>query len=558
MKRFILVLAVLTDFSVFAQSETIGDVIGKLQGALTAVETASATFEPSVKIVEGATINYTVKQTDRKGATTIESSNVNLADVDPYALRQETVRDIIFVVLTAKNKQKLFSGEKNGKPEAYDNELKIYAKDIDQARVIKDLIAKGIPMAEKLMEGRLKLTSYEDMQHWLKVHIIPVNDGSKSITQTLSNEPYPGSFRLVQVESDGKSSHQSEYVFNAGDINAPLLTLKVTGSRVGVELTMLDRLKSISVTRDGQPKPYEDNLVIFAESVDAARDIRTVLGWMSPLAQAIIKREMPTTTSAADALAKMGELVAEVKSGPNILTQTVTGKCLTTVTLVQPSSSSSTTTVSTFSWMDINSNLIRLKTTGDKMELELPTLEKKKLVYVSKNGKVVGYQTDLSIYVPHAEAGRRVKYLAEKLIDDCKAGFKPSFPSDPKATLAWMISNVSEVKVEETSVQQALEKVGTDEDKLKFTRTEIKASSTTEEVFEFNLSDINPSSISTDVDGKYLTVKFETNFRNKIIKAYKAGKIQPYVYQLEWVVPDVDVARNMVAALRASIEKMKK
>lgn len=557
-KRFLVILATLTDIAVFAQSETIGDVVGKLQSTLTAVETASATFEPSIKLVEGATLNYSVKQTDRKGATAVVSSDVNLADVDPYALRQETAKDIIYVVLTAKNKQKLFSGMKNGKPEPYDNELKIYAKDIDQARAIKDLIARGIPIAEKLMEGRLKLKSYDDMQHWLKEHVVSVNDGSKSITQSLSNEPYPGSFRLVQVESDGKSSHQSEFIFNAGDINAPLLSLKVTGSRVGVELTMLDGLKSISVTRDGQPKPYEDNLVIYAPSVDEARDIRTTLGWMSPLAQALIRREMPVTNTTTDALTKMGEWIAAIKSGSDILTQTLTGNCLTTISLVQPSSTASTTTVSTFNWMDINSNLVRLKTKGDKMELELPTLEKKKLVYVSKNGKVVGYQTDLSLLVPHAEAGRRVKYLAEKLIDACKAGFNPSFASDSKSALAWMMGRVSEVKVEDTSVQQALQKVGEDEDKLKFTRTEIKASAATEEIFEFNLSDINPSSISTDVDGKYLTVKFETNFRNKIIKAYKAGKIQPYVYQLEIAMPDVDAARNMVAALSLMVEKHKK
>ncbi len=554
----LIVLGFLIAPNAWSQGESIGDLIRKLQSTLTNVEAANAVYEPQVKLIEGATITYTYTQTDKKGEKTTVSSDLNLADVDPYAVRQETSRDIIYVVLTAENKQKLFSSTKNGKPEAYDHELKILSKDVDQARAIADIIKKAIPLAKKQLEGRLKLSGYEAMKKWLIEHVVNVNDGAKSINQTLTAETYPGSFKLVLVESDGKSSHQTEYVFNVGDINATLLGLKVSGTRVGVDISMADRLKSVSVMRDGQPKPFEDNLIINATSVDAARDLRTTLGLMVPQAQAKIKESLPTTNSADDALSKIATLLGEVRAGDNTFKQTLSGKCLTTVTMVQSSSGSSTTTTSTFNWMDINPALVRLEASGEKMTLELPMLEKKKLVNFSKNGKATGYQAETSLMVPQVESGRRIQHLTAKLIELCKTSYKNPFPADLKGVVTWMCGAVGEVQVEDVTVKQILERAGDDQNKMKFSRTTIKASSATEEIFEFNLGDISLASITSDVNGKMLTVKFETNFKNKIIKAYKGGTIQPYASGLEITVADADAARSLVGALRFAAENLSK
>jgi hypothetical protein len=78
-----------------------------------------------------------------------------------------------------------------------------------------------------------------------------------------------------------------------------------------------------------------------------------------------------------------------------------------------------------------------------------------------------------------------------------------------------------------------------------------------EEIFEFNLSDIDPRSVDFEAKGKWLTVKFDTNFKNKIIKAYKAGKIQPYANSMEIAMKDVETARGFIAALKKCEESLK-
>ena len=44
----------------------------------------------------------------------------------------------------------------------------------------------------------------------------------------------------------------------------------------------------------------------------------------------------------------------------------------------------------------------------------------------------------------------------------------------------------------------------------------------------------------------WLFVKMETNFKSKIIKAYKDGKIQPYAYSISIPMKDIETARDLL------------
>lgn len=545
-------------FVASGQSESIGDLIAKMQETFTKVETATFTYEHEIKLLEYSTAQYFYKQTDKKGVTSSYQNEFNLADIDPYAVREETQKDIIYVILTAKNKQKLFKTVKNGKTEPYDNEVKIHAKHVDHARVILDLVKKAIPIGEKITTTKLKLDGYDNMAAWLVDHVIKVSDGVKTVEQTLQNQPFPGSFKLLQIESDGKTSEQKEYLFNVSDINLNTIVFKVSGNSFGLEFSMLDRLKSVVLMKDGVRKPFVDEVLIYTNGVDEARDIRTLLTMMSPLAQAKVKADLPDAKTADDALEKLAGFVKDVAIGPTTYSQSITPKCITTYLLTEQSATKTEKDSYTFNWMDVNPNLAKLEVSGDKMTMSLPMVDKKKLANHFVDDKVAAFEAEVSIYVENIEVGRRVRALADRAINYCKAGYKPPFPPNTAGVVAWLKENVGEVNVETTTVKQVFESVEEGNiNKIKCTIIEIKTSASTEEVFEFNLSDINPNSVDYQVSGKWLRVKFETNFKNKIIKAYKAGKIQPYVYSLELAVKDTEAARGMILALKKCAEDLK-
>ncbi len=558
MKRVVFSFFFLLAGGCAATGQNLAELAAKLQATLSKVETASATFEQEVKLVAYSTLNYSFKETDKKGVTTSCSTDFNLADIDPYAVREETQKDIIYVVLAAKNKQKVFRTVKNGKTEPYDNELRIHARNIDHAREVSELIKNAIPGAERITAGKLKLEGYDNMRKWLEEHVGKVGDGSKTYDQNVKEQEHPASFKLVQIVSDGKTSQQDEYLFNLADINPNSLFFKVSGSTFGLEFGMMDRLKSIGARRNGQPRPFDDKVLIYTNGVDDARDIRTVLTLMIPLAQAKVKASMPSATNTNETLRKLSELVKDVRIGDVTYSQTLTDDCLATLSLTQQSASSAVKNTYIFNWMDVNPNLAQLSVTGEKMTMEMLIMEKHRLVNHSKDDKPVGYESDVSFYVADMEMGRRVRFLVEKAIGYCKTAYREKFPSDTPGMAKWLMSTIGEVSIEQNTIKQVLEPAEEGNvDKIKFTRIEIKGTSSTNEVFEFNLSDINPGSVDFEVSGKFLTVRFETNYKNKIVKAYKSGKIAPYVYQLEFAMTDTESARGTIAALKKCAENLK-
>src|SRR5690349_20621267 len=217
------------------QTDDFNGTIQKLQGTLVQVSSSSKKYDQEIKPGQFGSVRYTVDETDQKGTKTSYAYEFNLADIDPYAVKQETQKDVILVSLTVRNKQKLIKAYKNGESQSYDEQLKIRAKDIDNARTIVELLKKSIPSAEKLLAGKLKLKSYDEMVSWLVANTKNVELGSsKSIKQTLAKGDYVGSLKLTEIETDAKGASEEQFVFNLADINLNTVNFKITGNKFAI------------------------------------------------------------------------------------------------------------------------------------------------------------------------------------------------------------------------------------------------------------------------------------------------------------------------------------
>ena len=95
MKKFTCI-AILTGLAYAGSAQDLPDLVGKLQATLSKVETAAAMYDQEMKLLEYSTVNYSYKETDKKKGTSASfSCDFNLADIDPYAVREETQKDII-------------------------------------------------------------------------------------------------------------------------------------------------------------------------------------------------------------------------------------------------------------------------------------------------------------------------------------------------------------------------------------------------------------------------------------------------------------------------------
>jgi len=556
MKHFVFYALFVSSSALLAQ-EDLNGLINKLQSSFSKVETASKTYEQEIKLLEYSSVRYAYNEVDQKGGKISYASEFNFADIDPYTVRQETQKDIILVVLTVKNKQKLVKNYKNNEVQAYDNEVQLHVKDVDRAREVIDIIKKAIPIGEKITAGKLKLKGYDEMISWLIQNVKTVNLGSKSIKQTIVKDAYVSSLKLTQISSDGKASHQEDFVFNLSDINLNTINFKISGNTIELEVETMQNQKTINLTRDGINKPFASDFSFFANNVDEARDIKTVLTLAVPLAITKVKADLPAPKTADEALKILVSYTKDVKINDKTYAQTITPKCITTFSMIEQAASSTVSNIYDFNWMDINPNAVKLQVSGEKMSYELPVTNKGKLIAVKKNDKL-SFEDDADVYIADYEIGRRIKVVIDKVIESCKTSYKEPFANTPTAMIEWLKGKVGEVTVDQSTRKQSLDFAeASNTNKLKYTSIETKGSTSTEEVFEFNLSDINPNSVDYSIKGKSIYVEFETNFKNKIIKAYKAGKIQPYTYSLELAFQDIETARGAISALKKCAENLK-
>ena len=529
-----------------------------LENAVLAVASGSRKYEQKITFQEPALIRYSYHETDQKGNTTQYAYEFNLADIDPYAVREQTQKDLISVAIAARNKQKLIKVYKNEVVQPYDEQTAIIAKDIDNARAMAEIIKKAIPLAEKVMSSRLKLSGYDAMVSWLMSNVREVSLGEKSVKQSLTQGEHPGTLVLTRVEADAKGATEEIFTFNLADINPHAVVYKISGNQFAIASESLQKAKYIGATKNKEVRPYTHDLIILTNNADEARDLKHVLSTVVPLAVEKVKSGMPVVNLDKDGIQKITNLTKDISNGDRQTLQSLEGGCLATFTQVEKDPKSSKKSVYKFNWMDLHSPACKIEVGGDKIFMDLHFTGDRKLVMHTADEKFKGYDNNVKIYMPDVESARRAKFLVDQVVDKCKSSYKEPFGNDLASTSGYFRSQIGEVTLDEVTLKQMIAPVDGDNNKYKFTVVEVNAKGAgAEHLYEFNLSDISPTSIVPDVRGRWLYVVLETNFKEKIIKYYKDGKIQPYASGLQFAVNDVEVARNLASALDKAVKAVK-
>lgn len=555
----IIAFAAILNTEAHGQSGELADLVTDLKEVVVPVQTGSKSYEPEITFAEPAILRYSYVEADQKGKKDNYTYEFNLSDIDPYAVREHTQKDKISTILAVRGKQKLVKVYKNEEVQSYTNEVSILATDIENARAISEAIKKGIAPAEKIMTERLKLTGYDAMLEWLTGNVKTVQLGSDGYNQSLVKGDRIGTMRLSVTESGSKSSSEELFSFNLADININSINYKITGNKFAIRFETNQKAKYIGVSKDGQVKPYTDDITIATNNVDEARDLKTVLTLAVPLAVEKLKADMSASASGTNALQMLGTLTKDITTGTKQITQELTAQCSCTLTQIEKDDKGSKKSVYTFNWIDVNPLASKINVTSDRLFVTLSMNDGNKLIMHSEDGQFSGYEKDLKFYMPGVETARRTMFALSKAVETCKASYKDPFAEDLPSLTAWIMNNVKDATVEDVTMKQTLEPAEQGQhNKLKYTVREMNSKGTgAEEVYEFNVSDINPQTVELEVKGKWLYVTMETAFKGKIIKYYKDGKIQPYASRVSFVMQDVDASRDMVSALKKTVKLLK-
>ena len=558
MKYSLLAFLVVITFSVHSQSQAELDaIISNIKSNIVEVATAKETYKQSLESPKSCVIKYTYDEVDTKGEIETFAFEFNLADLDAYTIREETKGDVIYLVATANNKQKLIKTYKNGEVGNYSYELNIITKNVDNARLLIDEIKKAIPIAKKITENKLKVSGYDQMTSWLVSNVKDVRLGDVTFKQKMELGSYPGTLKFTKVKVDSKSSKEQVFEFNLADINLNSVLFDISGNEFGVAAQTLRKQKIINYNENGVPDGFEDELIIATEDVEEARDIKTVLSLAIKESIPLVDKAM--SSLGTDYLNLSAKYIQEVNYGDQKISQSFEPKCITSIELIDQDPKSTKKNAYQVHLIDVNENALVYDVSSSKMFLEFVIKNKNKLVKETENDEFDGYIDDFKVYVPNVEIARRLQFSIKKSIDYCRAEFKKPYSDNYSDVIKWFFNSVGEFTIDGTTYKESLEYVEDgNNDKFRLTKTKIDAKGGVEEVFELNISDINPHTINYQIKGKVLAVEFETNFKDKIIKYYKDGEIKNYLYGLEIVYDDIEKARNAISALAFLVEQKAK
>ncbi|MEP2024723.1 MAG: hypothetical protein ABJH98_11915 [Reichenbachiella sp.] len=533
-----------------AQQSEFNQLFEELDAAVGIVETSKYKYEPELLFEHTSVIKYSYTKTSTKGTAKTYAYELNIADIDPYTVRESTERDLIIVNVKIKNSQDLIKTFENQEVKSYTEELQIVATDIDNARKIRETIEKAIPLAEKIMLNKLSLKTYDEMLNWLTTNVKDATYSDKVYAQSLQSDPlFTGKVNLSIVET-GRSSKQADYSFNLADINVNTVRFDISGSEFGLEFETKRKHKLIKYAEDGESKPFIDDIIIKTNNVEEARDLQTVLTLIIPEAEKQVEAAFPKFSNKNGALEALSTGTKTLNYGGVTLEQKFNTDCLAEYAVTEISESKSDKMQYNFNWIDINDKVIDYDISGSKMFIELITNKKQKLMKVIENGEVDPYDESFKLYCEDAENARRLQYAIKKSIELCRKNYRPDVPeSGLSAKINWLTQAVKEVREGDESFSQSLSLVEEgDLKKFKFTKIEIDERGSTEYIYELNFSDLNERNIDFDISGRSISVLIETNFKEKIIKCYKDGEIQPYEDEFTIHANNVEESRNIIRA----------
>lgn len=558
MKKAVLLLLVLIANVTLAQNQEFSAKIEALGNVLQKVESGKDEYSQVITVSQPGVVTLEINETALKdGETNTLTYEFNLADIDINTVRTVTEKDVINVQLFAGKKQDLLKLTENGEKISYENEIFLYAEDIENGRAIEELIEAAIPLAEKITENRLSLTTYDEHITWLTNTVKDVNLIKTQYAQSMRGlDSYPGKLEFKISENNGRSATSETFQFNASTINPNSLLFNIEGEVFSVTMETSRKLKTIKYFEEGVQQNYTNDIKVVCESVEMARDFQKVMKELIALSTTKFENSLQKISSIKEGISIVNNLTEKVSVNENSTSQNLTGDCVVTYQQNFENSKKNSINEYVFNFKDLNKNSVNYETKGQEVILTVDTKGGNDFIKYTEDGEQKNFEDALTFYASEVEDAIVIKNALQEIIELCNQE-SPEYQGLSKAKkLDKLKENLQKVTINDVTFDQSLEH---DAEGLSvtFKKVEITSKKSEETISEFNLKDINPGSVMMETSGKNVIVTASTYYMDKIIKFYEDGEIENYQNTIEIEANDIENARRIKLLLEAITGKDK-
>lgn len=546
MKQLYILLFGFLLFPLLCYSSNLPTQLDELKKHVGKVEGEKSSFEQEISYDPAAPyrIELVFTETDKKGRVTENRAVFNLALLNKNLVRRENSRDLMWV--SAKSgKMPVIKMYENDVLSNYTGELKIYSRDVDNARAIEEILKAAIPLAEEAWKSSIALPAgLPALRQWVADHIKEVDAGDKVFQQAIvPDNEHPARVWLNREEHTDKGLKKAErFGWNFGDLHEPSVSMRIRGKQMMVEASTRQKQKFVRTEEDGELKGFSNNITLYADDIDQAHLLVQVLREMIPLAREASEKALLQPASLEEGVRLLCEQITEFTVNQDKYEQSLVIGPTATYTHRQSNEKKSSEEKFVFDPGDLNEQSVSIEAGKQAYEVSVSTREGQSLIESWKNGEQQNYSKQLSFYVAELSAAKQLAHLLSYVIPASRREFKPQ-------NFAWLQTTMAGFDEQQLGIRQQLEPQEGDNCKLAVSTFSESSRKVDEHLIEFNLYDIDPNQLSLVVKGKTVSVLLPTNYREEIIKDYANGDKIKYIREFAFVVPSIETGKEMIATL---------
>ena len=548
MKKHLIIFLSLffSGYAVVAQN--FSGIVSQINTELKTVENGKSKIAQSISEVQPGVIKISITTTLIKdGKTNSDFFELNMADIDINTISVFTDKDVIMVRFSAAKNQKLINKKTDANKSSFDQEIKIFAKDIDNGRNLVQLFKSLMPLSNEIIDKRLPLKTYDEHLNWLEKNVSDVNSNQIQRSQKIkSNSKYPGKLDFSIDEIVNQKTSSDIYSFNLANINPNSIISEIKNDVIVVNIETSRKLKFIKTFSSNVQKDYVSNFSIFCENVEKSRDLQKVLKGIIALSENKIKNSIPKISSVKEGLALINANIKNINSNTVVYDQSFSENCISKFTSKAATPTKIVEDLYEFNFKDLGKNLVEFSTKGKNVIVKVKTSAGNDYIKHSVDSQTKNYTDAFELQFAEIEDGLIAQELFHKIIELCQNN-ENKWSGTKNDWLQQLKGFIKKVEVNKIATEQILE---SKDGIIQFKTTEINEKSSKSKLYEFNLKDINPLTITFKTSGTNVFVVVNTNFMEKIIKYYEDGAIKNYQNTFNIAASNIEESRSIAELIK--------
>ena len=538
---------------------TNADALSWLKSNISKINSGAATFEQSFSYGERKDYLaiFTVKKTDQKSVSTEQKYEFSILDINVKNLTVKVSGTQLSVSVETKGSDPYIKYSKNNELQGFAKDFEIITEDIDQAR---NIIAAFTAAIEK---SKLVIPDFGSLQKavdFITKNTTDLTLDKKTLSQKINFIPGNGTKSIfIYTEPDSKGKPIEErYEFYLNDIDANSINFKVSGKKITIVSTSKNKTKFIKYYKDNAVQDFQNEIGILTTDIETSHE-------MVEAFKAAIKSsdtQPATWKNIGEAFTFLSNDVKGETIGPDMYKLNFSSISTDPLNIkyVQSKTDAKGITVeqsTEFYPYMLDPATVKIGSSGKYLVVEVSVSSKKSFVKVFKEGKQQAFDDIIEIMAFDARQAQEIAGAIKYLAGNSKP--KDKVWGDKQSAVKFITENVGDLKSEGKEVKQKIELTNNDPCKISFTVSIADdKGKTTDEIYEFGLTDMNKLTVDLKVSGKNVEVTLTCKNKEKLVKVYKNGAQQAWGTEVKINANDVEIAKNIAEAFKSIITQCEK